>query len=354
MSASSSDKQLKELRDAITSGSVARAYHFFGADDFRKDEALRQLLAAAVDPATRDFNLDVRHGAELSAEALGSLLATPPMMAARRAVVLRDPDALKKETRMVLDSWCKAPPADVMLVLVSAAAAKADKSLPETLVPVEFALLEGDKIGLWIAKQARALGAEIEPAAAALLVGAVGNDPPALAAELDKLASYSNGVRIDEAAVAAVVGIRRGETMGDLLDAVGAKEAATALALVEHVLSQPKATAVLLVIALATQTLAMAWGRAKVDAGMAPGRLSGEYFNLLKAGGAFPGRAWGEATSAWTANTMRWTREELDRALDALLAADVALKSTTVSQDAQVVTTLILTMCAGARARSAA
>ena len=354
MSASSSDKQLKQLRDAIRSGTFARAYHLFGADDFRKDEALRQLLAAAVDSATRDFNLDVRRGADVSAEVLGSLLATPPMMAPRRVVVLREPEGMKKETRSVLDAWCTAPAPDVMLVLVSPASAKADKSLPGALEPVEFALLEGNKIGIWLAKQARVVGAEILPEAAALLVGAVGNDPPALASELDKLASYCNGAPIDEAAVAAVVGIRRGETMSDLLDAVGAKEAARASALVEHVLSQPKATAVSLVISLATQTMAMAWGRAKVDAGMATGRLSGEYYDLLKSGGAVPGRAWGEATSAWTSNTMKWTRAELDRALDALLAADIALKSTTVSQDAQVVTTLILTMCAGAQARGAA
>ena len=147
MSASSSDKQLKQLRDAIRSGTFARAYHLFGADDFRKDEALRQLLAAAVDSATRDFNLDVRRGADVSAEVLGSLLATPPMMAPRRVVVLREPEGMKKETRSVLDAWCTAPAPDVMLVLVSPASAKADKSLPGALEPVEDVLVRRNSGG---------------------------------------------------------------------------------------------------------------------------------------------------------------------------------------------------------------
>ena len=56
----------------------------------RKGQALGELVDAAVDPATRDFNLDVCAAGELDAETLGSLLGTPPMMAERRAVVVRE------------------------------------------------------------------------------------------------------------------------------------------------------------------------------------------------------------------------------------------------------------------------
>src|ERR1044071_5069683 len=87
----------KELIAAIEKRSFDPAYHFVGDDDFRKQEAVTRLLAAAVDPATRDFNLEVRRGSEISAETLGSILGTPPMLADRRVVVIRDAGSLKKD-----------------------------------------------------------------------------------------------------------------------------------------------------------------------------------------------------------------------------------------------------------------
>ena len=348
------DKSQKLLAEAIAAGRFPGAYLLHGADDFRKDEALKQLLAATVDPATRDFNLDVRRGGEVDAETIGSLLATPPMMATRRVVVIKDPDALKKGAREALDRWLAKPEPDILLILVAFAGAKADKALASSTEPVLFDLLDGDKIGAWITRHAKGVGAEITPGAATLLLGAVGNDPGALAMELEKLASFTSGGAIDEAAVSEIVGIRRGETLGDLLDAVGKQETARALALVEHVLTQPKLTGVQVIMALATQMLALAWGCAKRDAGMPASQLERAYWDLLKGSGAYTGRPWNEAVNAWGRMTTRWSVAELDRAIEALLAADLALKDTKVSSVEQIVSSAILAIGAAARRRSAA
>ena len=64
-----------------------------------------------------------------------------------------------------------------------------------------------------------------------------GSDLASLASELDKLASYASGGTVDEDAVRAVVGVRSGETMADLLDAVADRNAARAVSLVPVVLS---------------------------------------------------------------------------------------------------------------------
>jgi DNA polymerase-3 subunit delta len=346
--ASSPDKQ---LRVAIAEHRFAAAYYLHGDDDFLKEQALRDLLAAAVDPATRDFNLDVRRGGEIDAETLGSLIGTPPMMAERRVVAIRDVHALKKDARTALERCLAAPSPDVVVVLVSPAGVKTEKELAARAVTVEFAALAGDRVPKWIVHHARTqLGVEITPEAVALLQSAVGNDLPELAAELDKLASYAYGRVIDDAAVSDAVGVRRGETMGDLLDRVAARDVRGALAMVDHVLSQPKASGVTLVLALSTQVLAMAWALAEHGGRLPAFRLEQEYFSLLKAGRAFPGRPWGEAVKCWSAHGGRWTREQLDRALDALLTADQALKSTRVSTDEQVIESLILAMCAPERA----
>ena len=335
----------RAFRTALKTRVFDRAYYFFGEDDFLKGEAVQELIAAAVDPATRDFNLDTRDAASLDAGSLGSLLGTPPMMADRRVVVVRDAAALKKDARAALDHYLAAPAADVLLVLVAAAGEKGkpDKPLASRVTVMEFDPLSGDRVARWIVHFTTEQGARITPEAARLLQEAVGNDLPALASELEKLASFAGDGEITEAAVASVVGVRRGETLGDLLDRVAARDAAGALAILPHVLNQPKVSGVPMVMALTTQTLAIAWGSA------VKGRA--DYFGLLKeTSSSLTGRPWGEAAAAWQRAAGSWSNSDLDAALDALLDTDAALKETRGSTDEQLLTTLVLSLCAGARA----
>ena len=338
---------------AIASRSFERAYSIHGDEEFLKDEAVRQLLAAALDPATRDFNLDTRDAASVSAEALASLLATPPMMAERRVVVVRDAALLRKDVRAVVAHFLERPAsknADIILVIVYGPEerGKPDRSLVQRTFSLETEPLTGNRVPKWIVHHAQtALGVSVTDEAASLLFEHAGNDLAALAGELDKLASYTNGGVIDEPAVSAVVGVRRGETLGDFLDLVGRRDAPRALALLAHVLDQPKVAAVPIVMALTTQTQALAWGRAMRARGMSAGRLEREYYELLKgAGGAYTGRPWGEAVKSWAAAIDAWDDAALDRAMDALLAADIALKETRVSSDEEILARLVLSMSA--------
>src|SRR6476659_2506355 len=113
MSASS----LKTLRDVLKRRSFDGAYFITGEDDYQKDDAVKQLTEAALDPASRDFNLDTRRAAELDPETLGVLLSTPPMMAERMVMVLRDVNALKEDARRTLDEYLAEPAPDLLLVM---------------------------------------------------------------------------------------------------------------------------------------------------------------------------------------------------------------------------------------------
>lgn len=339
----------RAFRKALQDRAFAPVYLLHGEDDFLKDAAVRHLVTAAVEPATRDFNCETRRAGEVDAETLGSLLGTPPMMADRRLLVVRDVAALRKDARKELDRYLTRPAPDVVLALVALAGGKADKTLLEhpAVTAVEYRPLTGDELPKWVAHHAEAeLGGSITPEAADLLVAAVGADLPQLAAELDKLLSYTSGEEIDEAAVSAVVGVRRGETLGDFLDAVAARDPRRALGLLDHVLQQPKTTGVSIVIALATQQLALAWAQAARAEGLPASRLESELFGFLKEGGGYPGRPWGEAVKAWTRHLSAWSAPALDASLDALLAADAALKESRVSSESQVLSTLVLTLCA--------
>jgi DNA polymerase-3 subunit delta len=353
MSASS----LKTLRDVLKRRSFDGAYYISGDDDYQKDDAVRELIDAALDSGSRDFNLDVRRGADLDPETLGVLLSTPPMMAERRVIVIRDAGMLRKDARKVLDEYLQHPALDLLLLLTMAAGSKMDLALSASTTPLQFDPLTGDRIPKWIAHHATTeLGIRISEPAIELLQAAVGSDLYQLAGELDKLASYVEGrdEEIGENAVAAVVGVRRGETQADLLDAVAERNVSRALELIPHVLAQPKTTGVSIVMSLTTQMLAISWGRAKLEEGLSRARLSQEYFDLLRETGAYTGRPWGSATAIWARSAERWSREALDHALDALLEADIALKESRVSSDEQLLATVILSLCAGDEKSAAA
>jgi DNA polymerase III subunit delta len=353
MSASS----LKTLRDAIKRRSFDGAYFITGEDEYQKDDAVRQLVEAALEPALRDFNLDTRRAADLDPESLGVLLSTPPMMAERRVIVLREVNALRKDARKALDQYLKNPASDLLLIMTGSAGTKADTTLSASATALEFDLLTGDRIPRWIAHHAtNELGIGITKPAVELLQAAVGSDLHQLAGELDKLASYvqGRGEEIGEDAVAAIVGVRRGETQADLLDAVADRNVSRSLELIPHVLAQSKTTAVSVVMALSTQMLAISWGRARLDEGLSRARLAQEYFDLLKETGAFTGRSWGSATALWARAAERWSREALDRALDSLLEADVALKESRVSSEEQLLATVVLSLCAADERNAAA
>jgi DNA polymerase III subunit delta len=346
------------VQAAVQGRSFAPVYYLHGDDDFLKDAAVHDLLQAAIDPTTRDFNLEFRRGNELDAETLGSLLATPPMLAERRAVVLRDVQALKKAPRQQLDRYLRHPATDTLLLLVSPAGAKVDAALLGQATALDFQPLSPERVRRWIAHHATTvIGIPVAEDAVQLLQQGVGNDLHLLAAELDKCASYVRGLPaadtardatlvIDSDVVSAIVGVRRGETTADLLDAVAHRDGARAVALVAHVLSQPKVSAVQVVGQLSTQALALGYGRARKEGGLPTNRLPSEYFAFLKQTGAFPGRPWSEAASLWTRVIDSWSANDCAHALRLLLEADVALKETTVSNPEQILTSLVLALSA--------
>lgn len=344
----------RQFMAQIKDRAFAPAYLFWGDDEWRKDAALRELLRGAVDPASRDFNLDQLRGPDLDADGVGTILGTPPMMAERRVVVIRDVSGMKKAARAALERYLAKPASDVVLALTVPSGVKPEAALTNRCFSLQVNAVSGDELAKWIVKQtAERFGTQITPDAVGLLQSAVGDDAGELMMELDKAASYVLGGTIDRAAIEAVVGVRHGETSSDLLDAVASRDVSAALALVGPVLALPKTTGVGLAMALATQTAALGWGAAQRAKGVPLNRLAKEYFDLLKRTGAFPGRPWGEATAAWTKHVPKWTVAEAEAGLRAILRADERLKDTRASNDQQVLQSLVLELCTSLEQRRA-
>src|SRR5579885_2175073 len=186
---------LDALLGSLTRGAPAAAYYLHGDEDLLKDEAVQALIARAVEPGARDFNVDQRAAAELDPATLRVLVDTPPLLAARRVVVLRGVEQLKKTSRVraELSRYLEAPNPTTVLVLVQGAGEPPDPEWSERAVIAVAAPLAPAALARRLLARTAALGFTMAPDAAELLLEAAGGELAALERELDKLAALAAG-----------------------------------------------------------------------------------------------------------------------------------------------------------------
>lgn len=339
---------LDALLRNLKKGVLEPVYLLHGDEDVLKDEALRQLVDAAIGEggdATRDFNLDTRFAADLTTEQFHALVNTPPMLAARRAVVLRGMDQVGKRKTKLRDEvvrYLDAPNPTTVLALVFGAGEEPDAELLRASTPVDLEPLAPERVPRWVQHRAGILGLTLEPEAATLLVDAVGNDLSTLARELEKLASLTADTHRPATAadVTGLVGVRHGETVYDLVEAALSRRVARAAQLVEPVLEQAAMSGVKIVSLLGTHLVGTAVARAERDRGTR--RLPEAIFRHLLATRPYGLRNRKDEAARWSEWSDLWTPEELRAALKAALAADIALKTATISDEKGIITQLVL------------
>ena len=112
--------------------------------------------------------------------------------------------------------------------------------------------------------------------------------------------------------------------------------------LVEHVLEQAGVTGVRILTALGTALIGTALARAELDRGSPRSRLTAVLLQHLRLARPFGLGDWGETAASWARWAEGWSSRELGQALRLARDADRALKSTTVTDEAGVVTQLVL------------
>jgi DNA polymerase-3 subunit delta len=229
------------------------------------------------------------------------------------------------------------------LILTHAAGESPDVGVLKETTSIALEPLPPDRVARWMARRAGELGLILEPEAGALLLDAVGHDLGVLARELDKLAALTGGRPGTRSDVAALVGVRRGETLSDLVDAALTQRLPVAARLVAPVLEQAGMTGVRVVTALGTALIGTALARAELDRGVSLARLPDVLFAHIRAAKPFGLGNWKEEAARWARWAGRWQPAGLQQALRRTLAADYALKSSTVSDDQAIVTELVLT-----------
>jgi len=291
-------------------------FFLFGENEFLKEEAAAQLVAAHLDPATRDFNFDQLRAGDTDPDTLASIAHTPPMMAEWRVVIVRDAQALaaSASTRAPIEVLLERKlPGLVLILLANTERSKAQffDRLKREATAVEFAPLSEADLPVFLVGRAEARGLKLDTGAARALAAAIGADLGIMMQELSKLEQYvGERRRITRADVEAVVGALPRQNRWDWFDTVGSGDFAAARKGLRILLDQGE-TGVGLVIGLGTQLLRVA---------------------LVVRGGEAALAAVLPGNQRWLASRIarqarHWTAARIDAAVDDLLRADRLLKS---------------------------
>ena len=305
------------LQRALAGGKRGGVFFLFGEEEYLKDELATSLVSAHLDPSTRDFNYDQIRGADTTPEALASIIATPPMMAEWRVVVVRETQALatSARTRAVIEDVLTKTPPGLALILVATLPDKAKAQIYERLkkeaVSVAFPLLSAADVPGWLMQRAKDDGFELQAKAAQAMGSAMGPELGVLLQEMNKLYEFTRDrkkITLDD--VTQVVGSVPRQNRWEWFDMLGERRFREARISLPILLDSGE-TGVGLVIGIGSHLIRL---------------------GIIAHGGEKALENALPAHQRWLANRLskqarKWKALQLDNAIDDLLRADRLLKS---------------------------
>lgn len=308
------------LDAVLERGELDGAYFFYGDAGRLRDEAAERLIDAAVDPSTRDFNLDRFRGEDVEPDELARALAMPPMMADRRVVAVFEAQGLTGRGRRAVEEALEAASAGLTLVVAATipdrSKASFYKVLKKQALALEWSAPKEDELPGWIRERAEgAHGLRLGTREARALASAVGPDLGRLEAELEKLATAATGDAVSLETIRRLVPDVRDVDRWGWLDDVADRSYGAALERLPRLLSEPSESAVGLLVGMVDQHvflgLALAEGRDGVARAL---QEAGKPYLKWKA-------------KIYARQARSWSGGELERALGLMRRADGQAKS---------------------------
>jgi len=326
------------LAEHLRHGPPLPAYAIIGDEPFARAQALQALRRALLKDSDPDLALSQYTGVEApDPKDLFDELRTPAFLGPRRLVIIEDAGTFVANARDALLTYLEKPSRTGTLVLTLDRLPKNEKpgiAIRKVGMVVVCTAPREYELPRWVTARAREHGKRIDPAAARRLAECVGINLPIADQSLAKLALYV-GARdtITAKDVDALIEDLPVTTIFKLTDALGHKEPAKALRVLEHLLAQGNdPNYILSMVRWALERLINT--RTLLDAGKSEEQISRA---LRMRPGYFLVQTIAQAS--------RRTRCELLRAFDLLLEADLASK-TSAMDPCHILEQLLIKLCA--------
>jgi DNA polymerase-3 subunit delta len=166
---------------------------FWGDDPYVLLSAAHELLEAAGVRAT-EIQADEWRGGETSD------LATPSLFGERRALLIRECQALPAESARELRDYLASPSPDALCLLTHVTKGKSAPPLAKAVEAggglVKQVSLKRQELPRWVLERAAARGLAIRPPAAGELISVLGEDPATLDQAVEQLAGAFGGAEV--------------------------------------------------------------------------------------------------------------------------------------------------------------
>jgi DNA polymerase-3 subunit delta len=230
-----------DLATAIRHGNFKPVYLLYGEERWFIESLQELLVERVVAPHERDSNLDIVYGAESDAQSVLAICASYPMMAERRLVVVRDFDKLKDNRKF--QSYAAQPNPSAVVLLVCSGKPKFNAhpylALKKAGAATEFKALYPNQVTGWIERLAKEKGYAIEPKATQMLADYVGTQLQTAESELEKLATFAGSREVLTAEdVVQASGQTREFNVFELQNAIGEMRQNDAFRITERLLQQ--------------------------------------------------------------------------------------------------------------------
>lgn len=214
------------------SGAARAAWLVDGDDPTLVGEAVRSLVDDLVGDADRSLVVEDHRGDEVDLAAVADACRTPPFLADRRVVVVRDVGRFGTEELAPLLAYLDEPLASTALVL----AAGGGRTAPKLVAAVKAhghvtgTAVSGREARGWLRDRLRAAPVQLDGPAEALLEAHLGEDISRLGAILEVLeAAHGAGARLGPDDISPYLGEAGSVAPWDLTDAIDAGRTEAAL-----------------------------------------------------------------------------------------------------------------------------
>lgn len=185
--------------DTLKSGKIAECYLFEGAEEYIKQQALKQICARLLPPGLEEMNLvDLT---DPDADSLIAAAETLPFMGDKRLVVVRECSLLtagrkaedEDKAQAIVDYLGHVPPTACLIFYVKGKADGRKKLytlLKKKNAIVDFSPMSDGECADWCIRSMRRMGRQLSADNAGRLVFTVGRDAALLRQEMEKLNAY--------------------------------------------------------------------------------------------------------------------------------------------------------------------
>ncbi|MBT7552874.1 DNA polymerase III subunit delta [bacterium] len=218
-------------------------FFFYGEDSFRaknKIDAIKDKFQTTVDQA--GHNIESLDGDNMVIDDFFKAVTATGFLASKKLIVIKNIfdnkklSSLQDELIKYLDKQKDTPDENYLIFWQTSKPdlrTKLYKALKKFKYVEEFNKLSPDKLNTWIDKKCQAQNKKIQAAARQLLLAFVGNNLWQLNQEINKLSHFSQSTEIILQDVKDIVQAKADDNIFNLVDALGKKDKARALQLLE-------------------------------------------------------------------------------------------------------------------------